>query len=55
MFNESTLEKLIVDLIADKGYTYVHGDNLNRTNDEILLKDDLRAFLTKRYPELTDS
>ena len=48
-FQEADLEKLIVDLISQKGYTYVHGDNLNRDFEDVLIEDDLRSFLTKRY------
>lgn len=48
-FQEADLEKLIVDLISQKGYTYVHGDNLNRNFEDVLIEDDLRSFLTKRY------
>lgn len=55
MFNEGLLENLIVGLIKDKNYEYVHGDNLERTNEEILLVNDLITFLTKRYPDLTTS
>ena len=29
-FKEADLENLILDLIKNKGYEYVHGDNLDR-------------------------
>lgn len=48
-FKEADLEKLIVDSIKDKNYEYVHGDNLNRNFDDVILKDDLREFLKNRY------
>lgn len=50
-FQEADLENLIVDLIQNKGYEYVHGDNLNREYEDVILEDDLRAFLSKRYAE----
>ena len=56
-FQEADLENLIVDLIKDKGYDYVHGDNLTREYEDVILEDDLRAFLSKRYAEngITDN
>ena len=48
-FQEADLENLIVDLIKNKGYEYVHGDNLNRQYEDVLLEDDLKAFLSKKY------
>lgn len=48
-FQEADLESLIVDLIKNKGYEYVHGDNLNRQYEDVILEDDLKAFLSKRY------
>lgn len=48
-FQEADLENYIVDLIKNKGYEYVHGDNLNRQYENVLLEDDLKAFLSKKY------
>lgn len=50
-FQETDLENLILDLIKDKGYEHVHGDNLKREYEDVILEDDLRAFLSKRYAE----
>lgn len=56
-FNEASLENLIVGLIKDKGYEYVHGDNLNRELEDVLLVDDLKAYLKSRYRanDITDT
>ena len=56
-FNEAALEKLIIDLIVEKGYSYVHGDNLQREFEDVILEDDLRTFLSSRYSskEITPS
>lgn len=56
-FIEADLESLIVDLIKKNGFEYVHGDDLNRTYEDIILEDDLRLFLKKKYEneEITDS
>lgn len=48
-FNEAKLEQAIIDLLGEQGYPYYPGGTLERTSAEVLLKDDLRAFLTKRY------
>ena len=48
-FTEATLEDIIVDAIADKGFTHVHGDLLNREYEDVLIEPDLRAFLASRY------
>ncbi len=48
-FQEADLENLIIDLIKNKGYAYVHGDNLNRQYEDVLLEEDLKAFLSKKY------
>ena len=48
-FQESHLENMVVDLIRDKGYAYIHGDNLKREYEDVLIEDDLRQFLSNRY------
>ena len=48
-FSEAELESAIITLFEAQGYTYVHGDNIHRQFDEILLEDDLRSFIASRY------
>lgn len=48
-FTESELEKAIIELCTQQGYTYVCGDDIHRRYEDILLIDDLRAYLTSRY------
>lgn len=48
-FTEATLEGVIVDAIAAKGYTHVPGDLLAREYDDVLIEADLRSFLMSRY------
>ncbi len=56
-FQEVDLENLIVDLIKNKGYEYVHGDNLSRQYEDVLLDDDLKSFLSNKYKDndITDA
>lgn len=48
-FTEAQLEAAIIELFEQQGYTHVHGENIHRTYEDILLLDDLRAFLRDRY------
>ncbi len=48
-FTESELEKAIIELCTQQGYTYVCGDDMHRSYEDILLLDDLRIYLTLRY------
>jgi type I restriction enzyme R subunit len=52
-FTEAELESAIIGLFQEQNYEYVHGDTLHRGYDEILLKSDLRAYLSAQYPDLT--
>lgn len=55
-FNEATLEAAIIELFQKQGYDYVNGSHLyQRTEEEVLLEDDLRLFLKSRYTNLTAS
>jgi len=48
-FTEAKLEQAIITLLAQQGYPHHTGDSLTRTPSDVLLKDDLRAYLNKRY------
>ncbi|MGR3982043.1 type I restriction endonuclease subunit R [Pseudoalteromonas sp. 1181_04] len=48
-FTEAKLEHAVVELLGEQGYPHLLGGELSRNNSEVLIKDDLRAFLTKRY------
>lgn len=50
IFNEATLEKAIMDLFQnDINYNYVHGNNIHKEKEEILLKEDLFNYLIIKY------
>lgn len=52
-FTEAKLEKTFIELLKKQGYKYVKGEKIQRaSNQEVLLKDDLRQFLKNRYPDL---
>ena len=37
-FTESQLEKAIIDLVEQEGYTHLNGDNISRNDDEVLIE-----------------
>ncbi|PVZ65656.1 hypothetical protein [Pelagibaculum spongiae] len=48
-FTEQQLEKAIIQLLGEQGYPHVAGSQITRAPEEVLIKDDLRAFLAKQY------
>ncbi|MFY1614446.1 type I restriction endonuclease subunit R [Macellibacteroides fermentans] len=48
-FTESKLEHAFAKLLAKEGYPHCLGNALNRQPDEVLIEDDLHAFLKKYY------
>jgi type I restriction enzyme R subunit len=48
-FTEAKLEQAIIELLGEQGYPHLNGSELPRGHSEVLIKDDLRAFLSKRY------
>lgn len=54
-YTESQLEHAFINLLQSEGYNYVNGKELKRTsNQDVLLKDDLRQFLLNRYTDLEE-
>ncbi len=56
-FTEAELESAIIELFRAQGYEYIHGDAIERKYEDVLLVDDLRAYLSERYADkhLTES
>ncbi len=48
-FTEAQLEAAILELLGAEGYPHVLGEAIERTPQEVLIKEDLRSFLAKRY------
>lgn len=48
-FDEAQLQAAIVQLLEAQGYPHTPAAALQRASREVLLKDDLRAFLKRRY------
>ncbi len=52
-YYESDYEEALIQLLEEQGWQYTYGGELHRTNREVLLTDDLKAYLKSRYAELT--
>ena len=50
-FNEHTLEMAIMELFEKEGYIYTSGEDIHKELSDVLLRDDLRAYLRDRYAE----
>lgn len=53
-FYESDLEQIAMEELVELGYDYCPGNELHRTQEEVLLEDDLRSYLLTRYPDLSE-
>ena len=48
-FTEAQLEAAIIELLEAEGYPHVTGEAIERQPQEVLIKADLRSFLSKQY------
>jgi type I restriction enzyme R subunit len=48
-FIEARLEKAIIKLLEGEGYPHVPGEAISREPGEVLIKEDLKTFLTRQY------
>lgn len=54
-YTEYQLEQAFISLLETEGYQYIDGKQLQRvSNQDVLLKNDLRTFLLNRYPDLEE-
>lgn len=54
-FNEATLEAAIMELMEQQGYTHKLGEQLHKNLAEVLLVEDIEAWLRSRYPDITEN
>ncbi len=56
-FTEEQLEKAVIELFKEEGFSYVKGQDIVRKIDDVLIKDDLKKYLQNQYikEEITDS
>jgi type I restriction enzyme R subunit len=48
-FTEAQLEQAFIQLVSNEGIPHVFGETIQRAPDEVLIKEDLKAFLSKKY------
>jgi len=48
-FTEEKLEQAILELLEKEGFPHVHGGEIGRASNDVLLRDDLREYLSSRY------
>lgn len=50
-FTESQLEQAFISLLEAQGYPHVRGEEIVRGKEEVLIREDLQAFVQQRYVE----
>jgi len=48
-FTEAQLEQVFIELLAQEAYPHHLGESIERSPEEVLIEDDLRRYLNKRY------
>ncbi len=48
-FTEAKLEQVFIELLQEEGYAYLSGDKIDRAEEEVLITEDLKAFLQYQY------
>ena len=56
-FTEAQLEQAFIELLGQEDIPHVLGGDISRSEEEVLIKEDLKAFLLSQYKEdnLTES
>ncbi|MGB1296087.1 MAG: type I restriction endonuclease subunit R, partial [Flavobacteriales bacterium] len=52
-FNEAQLEDAFIELLDSEGIVHTKGNEINRTEEAVLIKDDLKHYLNNRYSDLS--
>ena len=50
-FNEHALEMSIMELFQQEGYIYTNGEEISKEASDVILREDLCAYLRSRYAE----
>ena len=50
-FTEASLEQSFTELLAREGYVHTPGEKVEKAPDEVLIEEDLKAFLLAQYKE----
>jgi type I restriction enzyme R subunit len=52
---ETEFELTTIERLEDEDYIYIHGEELERPHEDVVLKDRLHTFLASRYSDLPDA
>ena len=48
-FTEAKLEQAFIELLGNEGFSHFLGNTISRTDDEVLIEEDLQYYLLNRY------
>lgn len=48
-FTEESLEKAVIELFGELGIPHVHGQQIHRLAEDIIIEEDFRNYLMRRY------
>ncbi|MBN4048417.1 type I restriction endonuclease subunit R [Flavobacteriaceae bacterium AH-315-O20] len=48
-FTEAQLEQAVIELFQEQDFTYQKGEEIERNDDEVLIKKDMKQYLLKQY------
>jgi len=48
-FTEAKLEQAFIELLGNEDFPHFLGSTIARTEDEVLIEDDLKKYLLNRY------
>lgn len=48
-FTEAKLEEVFIELLGNEAYPHFLGNTITRNSDEVLIEEDLKAFLLNKY------
>ena len=55
MFNESVLEKMIIDSLVENGWKYVPSADLPRSNSDVMVEPMVKSALIRLNPEIAEN
>ena len=50
-FTEEQLEQTFIELLENEGFPHLSGNAIFRSDDEVLIEDDLKNFLLSQYKQ----
>ena len=54
MFNEASIEQMIIDTLIQQGWEYIPADNLPRKHSDVMVEPMVREALIRLNPEIAE-